>query len=236
MDVIGAGFGRTGTLSVKVALETLGLGPCYHMTEVFEHPEHAPLWQAAAEGAPTDWGRLFSGYRSTVDWPGCTFYEALLRENPQARVLLTVRDPQRWYESVAATIYAAGRRAGGAPPAGGPPPGGPPPGGPPAGGPPPGMVAFGRMVDALIWKRTFDGRFEDRAHAVAVFEGHNREVQARVPADRLLVFDVAQGWEPLCRFLGVDVPAGQDFPHLNDRSAFGEGVQRRAPGGPPGAR
>jgi hypothetical protein len=226
MDVVGAGFGRTGTLSVKVALETLGFGPCYHMSEVFAHPEHAPLWQAAAEGAPPDWERLFSGYRSTVDWPGCTFYEALVRAHPEARVLLTVRDPERWYESVAATIYAAGRRVAG----------GPTPEGPPAGGPPAGMVAFGRMVDALVWKRTFDGRFEDRDHAIAVFERHNREVQERVPADRLLVFDVAQGWEPLCRFLGVDVPAGQDFPHLNDRGAFVEGVQRRAPGGPPGPR
>ena len=218
MDVIGAGFGRTGTLSLKVALEVLGFGPCYHMTEVFEHPEHVPLWQAAAEGTLPDWAHLFAGYKATVDWPGCTFYESLLQAHPAARVLLTVRDSGRWYESVASTIYPASRGAlrGAAPGA----------------GPPPDMVAIGRMIEALIWQRTFDGRFDDRDYAIAVFERHNREVQDRVPGDRLLVFDVAQGWDPLCRFLGVEVPADQPFPHLNDRISFGQRVQQ----GPPETR
>ena len=216
MDVIGAGFGRTGTLSLKVALEVLGFGPCYHMTEVFEHPEHVPLWQAAAEGTLPDWAHLFAGYKATVDWPGCSFYEALLRAYPAARVLLTVRDPGRWYESVASTIYAASRGAIG--------------GGAPGAEPPPGREAFGRMIETLIWQGTFGGRFEDREQAIAVFERHNRAVQERVPAGRLLVFDVAQGWDPLCRFLGVDVPAGQPFPHLNDRASFGQRVQQGPPG------
>jgi Sulfotransferase domain len=222
VDVIGAGFGRTGTLSVKVALEALGFGPCYHMVEVFEHPEHIPAWQAAAEGAPVDWGTVFAGYRATVDWPGCTFYESLLREYPRARVLLTVRDPERWYESAAATIYQANRaavRAGEEAPA--------------------HVPAAGRMIDTLIWRRTFGGRFEDKAQAIACFERHNREVQERVPAERLLVYDVAEGWAPLCRFLGVPVPEGRPFPHLNDRAAFGHRVGQLVrpdrPGGPPPA-
>jgi hypothetical protein len=219
VDVIGAGFGRTGTLSVKVALEALGFGPCNHMVEVFEHPEHIPAWQAAAEGAPVDWGAVFAGYRATVDWPGCTFYEALLREYPRARVLLTVRDPERWYESAAATIYQASRAAAG------------------AGSEAPASVrASGRMIDTLIWQLTFGGRFEDKAQAIAVYERHNREVQERVPSERLLVYDVAEGWAPICRFLGVPVPEGRPFPHLNDRATFGQRIEQRVrTGGPGGA-
>ena len=105
LEVIGAGFGRTGTMSLKVALEELGFGPCYHMREVFEHPEHIELWRAAMRGDPVDWERVLGDYRATVDWPGCTFYGELLERNPDAKVILTVRDPQRWYESVRDTIY-----------------------------------------------------------------------------------------------------------------------------------
>ncbi len=208
MNVIGAGFGRTGTLSLKVALEALGFGPCYHMVEVFERPQDVAHWQAAAEGKPVAWADLFAGYRATVDWPACTFYAGLMQAYPDAKVVLTVRDPHRWYESVRDTIYATSvGREGEVPP--------------------PQMQPFIRMVDTLIWQRTFGGAFADQAHAIAVFTQHNQEVQARVPPDRLLVFDVAQGWEPLCRFLGVPVPAGRPFPHLNDRASFHQVVQGR---------
>jgi hypothetical protein len=105
LEVIGAGFGRTGTMSLKVALETLGFGPCYHMTEVFTHPEHVELWRAATQGKPVAWEQIFDGYRATVDWPGCTFYAQLMQRYPDAKVILTVRDPQKWYESVYNTIY-----------------------------------------------------------------------------------------------------------------------------------
>src|SRR4051812_1473786 len=90
--VIGAGFGRTGTLSLKAALEMLGFGPCYHMSEVFAHPEHFALWTAAWRGQPIDWDALFHGYQATVDWPGCAFYQQLMRQYPDAKVLLSVRD------------------------------------------------------------------------------------------------------------------------------------------------
>src|SRR5690242_7699355 len=105
LKVIGAGFGRTGTLSLKVALEELGFGPCYHMIEVFQYPEHAKLWEAATQGKPIDWDQIFANYQATVDWPGCTFYADLMARYPDAKVLLSVRDPETWYESVMSTIY-----------------------------------------------------------------------------------------------------------------------------------
>lgn len=201
MQIIGAGFGRTGTLSMKAALEQLGFGPCYHMVEVFDKPEHVALWQAAAEGASIDWSKIFASYNATVDWPGCTFYAPLMEAYPQARVILNVRDPERWYKSVSNTIYQAGKAIRG------------------DAEPTPHMQAFGRMIETLIWGGTFGGRFEAKAHAIEVFERHIAEVKERVPRERLLVFDVKEGWEPLCRFLGVETPE-TPFPRLNDTASF----------------
>ena len=111
LRLIGAGFGRTGTLSLKSAIETLGAGPCYHMLEVASHPGHAGLWHSAADGLPTDWDALFSGFEATVDWPACYFWRQLAKRYPAARVLLSVRDPERWYKSVHDTIYQVLRSA-----------------------------------------------------------------------------------------------------------------------------
>jgi hypothetical protein len=208
MKVIGAGFGRTGTLSLKAALEELGCGPCYHMIETFDKPRHVELWQAAAEGRPVDWGELFAGYNAAVDWPACSFYQQLMDLYPEAKVLLTVRDPQTWYESVKNTIYPTSTEESDAP----------------------DVRAHHHMTRTLIWQGTFDGRFEDKQHAIAVFERHNHEVKQRVPAERLLVYEVREGWEPLCRFLGVAVPGDKPFPRLNDTAAFQQRVQERAQG------
>src|SRR5262249_33070515 len=104
LDVIGAGFGRTGTLSLKAALEELGFSRCYHMVEVLA-TDDARRWDAAARGEPVDWDRLFEGFRATVDWPACSFYRELLEKYPGAKVILTVRDPDRWYDSARQTIY-----------------------------------------------------------------------------------------------------------------------------------
>lgn len=211
IEVIGAGLGRTGTLSLKTALEELGFGPCYHMIEVFAHIDHARTWDAAARGEPVDWDRLFEGYRATVDWPGCSFYRQLLAAYPEAKVVLTVRDPERWYDSARHTIYfvrhafprwAAWIR--------------------------PGIRVFRRMTDRVIWDGMFRGRFEDRAVAIEVFNRHNEQVRRDVPADRLLVYEVSQGWEPLCRFLGVPVPEGKPFPHVNDATEFRARIERGA--------
>jgi hypothetical protein len=203
LKVIGAGFGRTGTLSLKVALEQLGFARCYHMTEVFTKPHHVKLWDASAQGKPVDWEALFQGYQATVDWPGCNFYQEYLRLYPEAKVVLTVRDPQRWYDSVRQTIYPV------KPPF-------------PAWMLPcfPGLRRFLLMVKRLIWEGVFQGRFDDRAHAIEVFNRHNEEVKRVVPKDQLLVFEVSQGWGPLCSFLGVPTPEGKPFPHLNDTAEF----------------
>lgn len=199
IKIIGAGFGRTGTTSLKAALEQLGFGRCYHMQEVMRNPAHAQIWQRATEGETVDWNNLFEGYQATVDWPGCTFYQELMDAYPDAKVLLSVRDPERWYESTFGTIYQIR------------------------------TALVGRMIKAIvphirrvyrmvdyIWADTFENRFEDRAFAIDVFNRHNEAVQAYVPSDRLLVYSVKEGWDPLCEFLGVDVPE-TPFPHLNDK-------------------
>lgn len=212
LKVIGAGFGRTGTLSLKAALETLGLGPCYHMIEVFRRPEDIARWEAAARGKPIDWNELFAGYQATVDWPSCAFYQELMKVYPDAKVLLTVRDPEHWYESARSTIYQVRRRTAGSPLA--------------AArflmmrALVPNMRHAVRMMNSIIWEGTFGGNFEDRDHAMAVFAQHIEEVKQQVPPARLLVYNVKEGWEPLCAFLGVEVPRDQPFPHLNDRFNF----------------
>ena len=204
LKVIGAGFGRTGTASLKGALEDLGFAKCYHMQEVFRNPTHAPIWRAAAEGKPVDWDALLEGYQATVDWPGCTFYRELLARNPDAKVILNVRDPDAWYKSMTNTVYRASRPSF------------------PRSLVPlfvPRLRRFIRMVQVLIWQKTFDNRFDDKAYAVKVFNDHIQEVKKVVPADKLLVYEVKQGWEPLCDFLEVPVP-DKPFPRLNDSAAF----------------
>jgi hypothetical protein len=223
LKVIGAGFGRTGTLSLREALVRLGFGPCDHMLENFEHPERFALWRDAFRrkqaGEPIDWRPLLDGYRAIVDWPGAYFWRELIAAHPDARVILTVRDPDRWYQSSLATIFRMRARADTSPRARAM------------------MRLLGLMIPPLrqgfqivndvIWNGTFAGRFTDREHALRVFAEHNREVEATVPAPRLLVFDVKQGWQPLCEFLAVPVPVGAPFPHVNDAEAFRKRVQER---------
>lgn len=211
IEVIGAGLGRTGTLSLKAALEELGFSRCYHMVEVLAQMEHARVWDAAARGEAVDWDRLFEGYRATVDWPGCSFYRELMQRYPEAKVILTVRDPERWYDSARQTIYSV-RDAF-----------------------PawtrwvfPRMRVFRRMTERVIWDGVFRGRFEDRAAAIEAFNRHNEQVRRDVPADRLLVYEVGQGWGSLCAFLGVPVPEGKPFPHLNDAVEFRQRIEHGA--------
>ena len=203
LQVIGAGFGRTGTQSLQVALERLLGGPCYHMKNVLaRHPQHIETWRAAARGDAIDWGQLFDGYVAAVDWPVARFYTEMLMVYPDAKFILSHRDPDRWYDSTARTIYRVrkvlrsaswrgllpllGRRR-----------------------------TFVDMVDEIVWDGTFDGRFSDRRHAIGVYEAHNEAVRRAIPAERLLVFEVRQGWGPLCAFLGLPEP-DSPFPHVND--------------------
>ena len=197
LKIIGAGFGRTGTLSTKHALEELGFGPCYHMVELFDKPDVDTQWDAIVRGEPADWHAVFKGYPATVDWPACTFYKELMQAYPHAKVLLTVRDPETWYESVLNTIYQVSHQ-----------------------NPEHARTVHGGMVNRLVWQGTFDGKIEDKEYSIAIFLRHIEEVKRHVPAEKLLVYNVKEGWEPLCAFLGVEVPAGKPFPHDNDRAKF----------------
>jgi Sulfotransferase domain len=188
MQVIGAGLGGTGTLQIKGALEMLGLAPCYHIAEVERRPEHVALWRQVADGASPAWDAIFGEYESCVDFPACVLYRELLDAYPDARVVLTVRDPERAYDRVRDTIYGLTTRED---------------------SPLPAELrdAFGR----LVWDRVFNGSFENRDDAVEVYRRWNDKVRSQVPSDRLLVYDVDAGWEPLCRFFGLDVPT-EPFP------------------------
>ena len=200
LKVIGAGFGRTGTLSLKLALEKLGFGPCYHMLEVGKHPDHIALWRDAAAGRPVDWTTLFQGYQAAVDWPVCSYWEAQLEAFPSARVILTERDPERWYASIMNTIYpssAAARNAAADPSA----------------------KDFSAMIYEVIWDGAFDGRMDDKDAVIARYLAHNQEVKQQAPAERLLVFDPAAGWPPLCEFLGQPQP-DEPYPSVNSTAEF----------------
>ncbi|WP_117210941.1 sulfotransferase family protein [Allorhizocola rhizosphaerae] len=213
MKVIGVGVGRTGTLSLKAALERLGFGPCFHGRHVLDHPDRLPIWQSAARGEPVDWARLFHGYRSTVDWPGAAFWRPLAAAFPQAKLILTVRDPDAWYESVSKTIYRMfgsdgeqaveqARRIV------------------------PGLDVFTSFHRQMIWHGFFEGRFADRAFAIDAYERHNAAVFNEAPSDRLLVMSPGAGWKPLCEFLEVPEP-DEPYPHLNDPAKFWARVQAR---------
>jgi hypothetical protein len=200
LQVIGAGLGRTGTLSLKAALERLGYRPCFHMIEVLTKPERGRAWLTRTPSGARDWDAIFRGYRASVDWPAAAFWRELAEHYPEAKVLLSVRDADRWYESVMNTIYPVMKQ-------------GPPENAPKI------LHEFHEMVYALIFERTFSNRLAEPKHAKRVFEEHNQAVIDEVPAERLLVYRAGDGWEPLCRFLGVPVP-DEEFPHLNDTAWY----------------
>jgi hypothetical protein len=201
LEVIGAGFGRTGTNSLKLALEHLGFGPCHHMFEVRDNPDQLPNWEAAARGEKVDWDEVFDGYRSQVDFPGARYWRELAGHFPKAKVILTIRDPDRWFDSVQATVLpfltARGKH------------------------PVPHVNAIAEMGHQTVAVQVFDDRMSERDHAIRIFKRHVAEVQAEIPADRLLTFDLRDGWEPLCAFLGVSVP-GIPFPKTNSSKQFSE--------------
>lgn len=199
LHVVGAGFGRTGTNSAKLALEMLGMGPCHHMLEVRDRPEQVAFWAAAARGERSDWDTTFADYQSAVDWPSAYFWKPIAAHYPQAKVLLTVRPEQEWVRSIHATIHESLRTRNER-----------------AQGP---AREQGDMAFDIIEQRTFGGRLADAEHALAVYRANIADVRATIAPERLLVWDVAEGWEPLCRFLGVAVPE-QPFPRTNSTEEF----------------
>lgn len=176
LHVVGAGLGRTGTLSLKLALEQLGLGPCYHMLEVRAAPERLEHWNRIAAGEQVDWEEVFAGFRSTVDWPACNYWRELTARYPDAKVILSLRDPESWFRSTQATIFSEAVQSG-APP------------------------SIRKILTDVV-----GDDLSDRERCIAAFERHNASVRAGVPPEKLLVFDAKHGWEPLCAFLGVPVP------------------------------
>jgi hypothetical protein len=208
MKIIGAGLPRTGTSSLKSALERLGFGPTYHMFELMQHPEHAERWRPVLTGEAADWDHVFAGYDSAVDFPASVYWQELAEAYPDAKVILTVRDPRRWHASVSSMTWPS----------------------PPAGDGPPdlGRVPEGmrRMFEVLpllngAAQRMLGADFTlgsqmDEEKAVEIFERHVENVRSALPADRLLVFEASDGWGPLCEFLGVEAPADDPYPHLND--------------------
>jgi Sulfotransferase domain len=192
LRVIGSGLGRTGTLSLKLALDQLGFGPCHHMREVLEHPESVPLWIDAFEGRP-DWEAMFEGYNSTIDAPGCKFWRELSEYYPQAKVLHSIRDPDAWFDSTQNSIFAPDAHS--------------------LNPKPPYDRFFAHSL------RPYQGGIHDRAFMTDYFRRHSVEVERTIPSHRLLVYEVSQGWGPLCAFLGVQVPDAP-FPLTNTREEF----------------
>ncbi len=201
IQVFGAGLGRTGTYSLKLALTQLGLGPCHHMEEVLHHmPVQVPLWSAALNGRG-DWLTIYSGYQTAVDWPTAGFFRELSQAYPAAKFVLTHRNAGNWADSFGSTIYEliAGRDQA-----------------------PAEMRDWLAMAAAVIARSGFPPGL-DRAALIAAFEDHNAAVRRAIPAERLLVFDVREGWDALCAFLGVPVPSSA-FPRTNDRAEFWDRV------------
>ncbi len=209
VELIGAGLPRTGTLTQKVALEMLGVGPCYHWVDILADLDgQVPLWDGAMDGS-VEPATILEGYRSTADWPGGHFYRQLMDAYPEAKVLLSVRDPERWERSFRETIVdmcygeslirlLSSARAQ----------------------VDPTWRGYLDFVARMFWSEqgTFPGGHEP-GELIDAFIAHNEAVKRNVPAERLLVWEVTEGWEPLCAFLGVEVPA-EPLPHANDRATF----------------
>ncbi len=193
LSLIGAGFGRTGTDSMKMALEQLGLGRCHHMREVLGNPKQQEYWRTAAEGGLVDWDEIFEGFGCSVDWPSAFFWRELAEYYPEAKILLTVRSSESWYNSFSNTILQALKS----------------------------KERTSTLGPKLIGQRVFGDRADDREYAIGIFEQNTADVQAAFGPDRLLTYQIGDGWEPLCRFLGKSVP-DTSFPRTNSTEQFHE--------------
>ena len=193
MVIVGAALPRTGTMSVKRALEILGFAPSYHMHEVFRNPNHLKVWRDASQGILPDWRAFLGGYASTLDFPACLFWQHIFKEFPKAKVLLLLRDPNDWYESVEATIYQVAKEKIDEP--------------------------THLLVRQLFFGEFLKDQFENRSQAMAVFEKYCTEVKSSVNSTDLVEYSVSEGWGPLCKALSCPVPE-EPFPMTNTRPQF----------------
>jgi hypothetical protein len=196
LAVVGAGVGRTGTHSLKVALEQLLGAPCHHMMEIMGDPTQIPGWIDAIEGRPVDWSAMLTRYRAVVDWPGGAFWPELSAANPDALVLLSVREPEAWYKSASNTIFLSFEHL------------------------PPDLQPWMDSVRGLLRER-FSDRFDDPTAMMDAFVRHNEAVRREVPAGRLLEWSPGDGWDPICERLGLPVP-NEPFPITNTTDEFRE--------------
>lgn len=210
LKVIGTGLGRTGTHSLKLAIEQLGVGKCYHMVELFQQPERLKYFKKAERGEKVNWNELFDGYKAAVDYPAARYYKQITEFYPEAKVIHTLRDPEEWYESASATIFWASK--------------------------PyslrilklavhlPFSSEARRRIPVLLYNRKLSelefGRYlRDKEKVLEKYKKHHEEVLRTISSERLLMFDPKNGWEPLCKFLDVPVPS-QPYPRSNTREEF----------------
>ncbi len=202
LTVIGAGFGRTGTNSLKIALEILESQPCHHMREVFPSENQINWFHNKANGEFINWDEVFENFGSAVDWPSSAYYRELAEYYPESKVILSVRNPDKWYDSTKETIYFISTAV------------------------PKWILFFSskkrriyEMIQNTIWQGVFDGKFEDRDYAIAVFNNHVKAVKSSIPEDRLLIHEAKDGWKPLCEFLGKPIP-DESYPRVNEAKDF----------------
>lgn len=199
LKVIGAGLGRTGTMSLKLALERLLGGPCYHMIELFDHlKEHTPLWHAAARGESVNWDQVFDGYVAAVDEPASIMWQQISDYYPDALVILSVRNPASWWKSANDTILKVKQE--------------PPPVGDPD------RVAWHSMVMAMYENLHTNG-VHDPELTQQSFMAHIERVKAGIAPARLLIWQAGDGWEPICTALKLPIP-DEPFPHSNTTEEF----------------
>ena len=209
LKIIGAGWGRTGTESLKLALEQLGFGKCYHAYELIANPHQIVYWEQLQNGEKPDYNTLFEGYQAAVDFPVCYHYRELTEQYPDAKVILTVRSPSHWYDSAAKTIFMKPEQA---------------------------KVRllwflslFSKRLryiyritkygQSFLFGRVWKNETADKTAMMDFFNNWNEEVKQTIPANKLLVYEVKQGWEPLCKFLNVPVP-DTPFPKANEHGDF----------------
>ncbi len=221
IKIIGAGLPRTGTNTLKHSLEKLGYTKTYHMKELLVHPENLHYWKTLEKTSTTNWEELYNGCQATVDFPAYPWYKEHMKRYPDAKVILTIRPFDKWYDSVHSTIWLAGpknifekivkltkmlfnprmKRA----------------------------ALCVKFAKRMIFQVHFQGKFEDKVFAEKMFNQHIADVKAFVPADKLLILDVSEGWGPLCKFLGVAEPA-EPVAHLNKKEDFSEMLKKLAKG------